>query len=219
MSLRSLVSPVVHVEEAVRDDREVALRPDEARFVADAVGTRQREFALGRLLAHEALRSIGAPDGPIEVGANREPLWPVDTVGSITHCDGYVAAAVAFRRDVRSLGVDAEPAAPLPRDVVTLVASPAERARLDGVGPAAERVLFSAKESIYKAWFPLTGRWLGFEDCDLTLLPSDPTTGSFVGNVHRASLIEEHDIGTFHGRYEIDGRHICTAVVVPNDRP
>ena len=222
MSLQSLLSPVVHVEEAVgddRDDREIALRPDEARFVADAVATRRREFGLGRSLAHRALRSIGAPEGPIEVGLHRQPVWPDGTVGSITHCHGYAAAAVAFRRNIRSLGVDAEPAEPLPPEVVTLVTSPAERARLAGVGPTADRVLFSAKESIYKAWFPLTGRWLGFEDCDLTLMPFDATSGSFVGTVHRASLVDDHDLGTFHGRYEIDGSHIFTAVVVPNDRP
>jgi 4'-phosphopantetheinyl transferase EntD len=167
VSLRSLVSQLVHVEEVVDVDREVALRTDEAHFVADAVDTRRREFAVGRSLAHEALRSIGASAGPIGVGAHRQPLWPADVVGSITHCDGYVAAAVAFRGDVRSLGVDAEPALPLPAEVVALVASPDELARLDGIGSAAERVLFSAKESIYKAWFPLTGRWLGFEEGDL----------------------------------------------------
>jgi 4'-phosphopantetheinyl transferase EntD len=218
VSLRSLLSQLVHVEEAVDVDREVALRPDEAHFVADAVDTRRREFAVGRSLAREALRSIGASAGPIGVGAHREPLWPAGVVGSITHCDGYIAAAVAFRDDVRSLGVDAEPALPLPADVVALVASPDEFARLDGIGPAAERVLFSAKESIYKAWFPLTGRWLGFEDCDLSLTPSDTAAGSFVGNVRPSLLIDEHDVDAFHGRYEIHGGHILTAVVVPNDR-
>ena len=113
MTLRSLVPRVVQIRETFDVNCEVALRPDEARFVADAVDARRREFALGRSLAHEALRAIGAPAGPIEVGAHREPLWPAGTVGSITHCDGYVGAAVAARGDVRSVGVDAEPAAPL----------------------------------------------------------------------------------------------------------
>ena len=31
-----------------------------------------------------------------------------------------------------------------------------------------DRILFCAKEATYKAWFPLTHRWLGFEDAHIT---------------------------------------------------
>ncbi len=44
-------------------------------------------------------------------------------------------------------------------------------------GPSWDRLLFSAKESVYKAWFPLTGRWLGFEEAAITINPADGTHG------------------------------------------
>jgi enterobactin synthetase component D / holo-[acyl-carrier protein] synthase len=93
-------------------------------------------------------------------------------VGSITHCAGYRAAAVARRAD---LGVDAEPDEPLPDGVLDQVSRPEERAWLAGPaaaapgGPCWDRLLFCVKEAVYKAWFPLTGQWLGFEDAAVQL--------------------------------------------------
>ena len=55
-----------------------------------------------------------------------------------------------------------------------------------------DRVLFSAKESIYKAWFPLTGRWLGFEEASLSI---DPAAGTFAARLHVTAESE------FHGRF------------------
>ena len=98
-------------------------------------------------------------------------------VGSITHTTSFRAAAVAPRSLVASIGIDAEPNEPLPdgvEDVVTVPGEPEMLAALARAFPATHwgRVLFSAKESIYKAWYPLTGRWLGFEDARLTIDPA-----------------------------------------------
>lgn len=215
VSLWSLLSNAVHVREAAGVAGQVELRADEAHFVADAVEARRHEFALGRSLAREALQSLTVDAGPIPVGPTREPLWPAGVIGSITHCDGYAAAAVAPRREVRSLGIDAEPAEPLPPDVVDLIVSTAELDRLAGLGPEAQRVVFSAKESIYKAWFPISGRWLGFEECDLTLTPENATGGSFVGRIDPAAITDAADVAVFHGRYDVCDGLILTAVEVP----
>jgi len=43
-----------------------------------------------------------------------------------------------------------------------------------------DRLLFSAKESVYKAWFQLTGRWLGFEEASLDI---DPSAGTFSARI------------------------------------
>ena len=215
VGLGSLLSNAVHVEEAAGASGEVVLRPDEAHFVSGAVGKRRREFAVGRSLAHRALGSLGSDVGPIGVGPKREPVWPEGVVGSITHCDGYAASAVASIHQVRSLGIDAEPAEPLPADVVELIASPRELERLAGWEPEALRLLFSAKESIYKAWFPISQRWLGFEDCDLTLTPDHATGGSFVGRIGRAAIDDDADVDVFNGRYDTSNGVILTAVEVP----
>lgn len=213
MSFRLLLPDVVRVVESDGKDPLIPIRDEEAKFVEHAVAQRRRDFGAGRAAAHGALAALGVPPGPVGVGSHREPLWPPDTVGSITHCDGYVAAAVARRRDVRSIGIDAEPACALPAEVVDLVAVADELARLDRCGAVGGRLLFSAKESIYKAWFPLTGRWLGFEDCEVTFTPQDSRSGSFIGIVDPS--VAAGTIGQFAGRYSVGQGHVLTAVSVP----
>jgi 4'-phosphopantetheinyl transferase EntD len=97
----------------------------------------------------------------------------------MTHCAGYSAAAVAERSVVSSLGVDAEPDAPLPDGVLETIAHPEEISMLRRLphtdGHSWDRLLFSAKESVYKAWYPLTGLWLGFEDVFVSI----GATGTF----------------------------------------
>lgn len=78
----------------------------------------------------------------------------------MTHCDGYRAAAVARRETIASIGIDAEPHAALPDGVEKLTALPEERMALTRLAVTHphihwDRLLFSAKESVYKAWFPL----------------------------------------------------------------
>jgi 4'-phosphopantetheinyl transferase EntD len=125
-------------------------------------------------------------------------------VGSITHCAGYRAAAVARADRVRAIGIDAEPDKPLPDGVLDRISLPGERAMLydlalgglAAAGPRWDLLLFSAKESVYKAWFPLTGRWLGFEDAELTIYPTaghptagDPTAGDPAAGTFAARIL------------------------------
>lgn len=125
-----------------------------------------RQFTAARACAHRSLDALGAPPGPLLRTADGAPAWPAGFVGSITHCAGY-RGAVAARADAwAALGVDAEPALPLPPGVLGLVASERERrmvARLTGKHPRLpwDRLLFSAKEAVYKAWHPATRRWIG----------------------------------------------------------
>ncbi|HMG42357.1 MAG TPA: 4'-phosphopantetheinyl transferase superfamily protein [Acidimicrobiales bacterium] len=158
------------------DPPEAVLLPAEDAIVARAVPERRREFATGRLCARRALARLGLPPGAILAGPAGQPLWPDGIVGSITHCAGYRAAAVARSGDVGALGIDAEPHAPLPDGVLDTVASDDERAhlhRLAGREPDVrwDRLLFSAKESAYKAWYPTGGRILEFEEATVALDP------------------------------------------------
>ncbi len=153
---------------------EGGLVPGEEALVARAVTKRRRAFAAGRSCAHRALDELGAPAGPVLSGPGGEPLWPEGVSGSITHCAGYAAAAVAWATDVPTLGIDAEPHGPLPAGVLDAVARSEERARIRKLAedhPTVhwDRVLFSAKESVYKAWYPRARRMLGFEDADVTI--------------------------------------------------
>jgi 4'-phosphopantetheinyl transferase EntD len=140
-------------------------------------------------------------------------------VGSITHCAGYRASAVAWRRDLRAIGLDAEPHGPLPSAVLDKVASPAEQTRLAELAAALpgvhwDRLLFSAKESVYKAWFPLTGDWLGFEDAAIDFGPA-VDLGSASGQFTARILLEEPPVTGFEGRWLVARGLLATAIAVP----
>jgi 4'-phosphopantetheinyl transferase EntD len=170
---RILPDAVVAVE-AGDDERAVTLFPEEEALVARAVEKRRREFATGRDCARRALERLWAPAGPILAGDRGEPIWPAGVVGSITHCRGYRGCAVARATDMAALGIDAEPHEPLPEGLVEKIAGPEEMGSLEELArvepeTAWGRLLFSAKEALYKAWYPLTERWLGFEDAVLTV--------------------------------------------------
>jgi 4'-phosphopantetheinyl transferase EntD len=69
-------------------------------------------------------------------------------------------------------------------------------------------VLFSAKESVYKAWFPLTRRWLGFEEADIDLR----TDGSFTVTLLTGGSDQADALRGFAGRWAVAGGLTATAV-------
>ncbi|MFB7917491.1 4'-phosphopantetheinyl transferase [Streptomyces sp. NPDC056061] len=183
--IERIVPSQVVVEEAFADPPQVTIFPEEEELIRNSVEVRRKEFTTVRHCARRALGTLGIAPAPILKGERGAPIWPEETVGSMTHCAGYRAAAVAHRADVLTIGVDAEPHAPLPDDVLEAIALPTEqrrerelRARIPGI--RWDRLLFSAKESVYKAWFPLTHRWLDFEQADIVLRPDGEFTAELL---------------------------------------
>jgi 4'-phosphopantetheinyl transferase EntD len=169
---------VVDTREELLD---IELFPEELVALGRAVEKRRREFISARACARQALERLGMAPCAIVNGERGQPLWPRGVVGSITHCAGYRACALAREAQVLGVGIDAEPHAPLPEGVLGQIARAEERpqlARLAAAEPAVhwDRLLFCAKEAVYKVWFPLAACWLGFEDATLTI---DPTGGAF----------------------------------------
>lgn len=192
MIVRPLLPELVAVAEM--DPREARLEDlDEAEraCVAQAVAKRQQEFAAGRRLAHE----LGVP-GPLLVGATREPLWPAGIVGSITHCE--TLAAVAIARCPGLLGIDVEPAGPLPEGLRELVLTDAERT----FGPVEAMIVFSAKEAVYKAIHARVRRFVDFSEVVVEL----DGRGCFRASV---PFLPERSLS---GRYAVDGGYIATAL-------
>ncbi|MGW0085709.1 4'-phosphopantetheinyl transferase family protein [Streptomyces sp. NPDC003393] len=217
----TVVAVEAYGEDACAD---APLYPEEEAVMARAVDKRRREFAAVRRCARRAMEKLGVPPQPILPGERGAPRWPEGLDGSMTHCDGYCAAALVRAGDLASLGIDAEPHERLPGEVMDVVALPAERRRLAGLaerhpGVHWDRLLFSAKESVYKAWFPLTGRWLDFAGADIEIVPGPdvPRTGRF-----RAQLLvpgPELDgvrLRHFDGRWTVTPELLATAVTVPH---
>src|SRR5918999_1195721 len=122
--------------ELFADAPESAMYSVEAAAVAGAALERRREFATVRYCARRALRRLGVPAAPIVPDADRAPRWPDGVVGSMTHCAGYRAAVVARTGELRGVGIDAEPHAPLPADVFDFVLRDDERAPLRALADA-----------------------------------------------------------------------------------
>ncbi|WP_425248498.1 4'-phosphopantetheinyl transferase superfamily protein [Auritidibacter ignavus] len=189
--------------------------PLEQAIVAGAVQTRRDEFRTGRHCAREALSRLGIPRAPILAGPHQEPLWPPAIVGSITHCDGFRAAAVARQSEICGLGIDVETHGPLPPGVLCEVALPDEQSEVCDLLQRLpmirwDRMLFSMKESVYKAWFPLHLRWLSFTDCRVRI---DPRRETFSAKVLAKSAPAWPLY--VHGAWEVDDRFIRTAAWVP----
>jgi 4'-phosphopantetheinyl transferase EntD len=156
------------------------LYPEEQALMLRAADQRRREFTTVRSCARAALAKLGLPPTPILRGVGGAPIWPAGVVGSMTHCRAYRAAVVARASAVCSVGVDAEPNEPLPADVMDVVASEDERARVWCLRAARpdvnwDRVLFSAKESVFKTWYPMNRRWLDFDQIAITIEPVGDT--------------------------------------------
>src|ERR1700761_866695 len=144
-----ILPPAVAVGEAFSDDESATLFPVEEEAIARAVAKRRREFTTGRACARVALARLGLPPAAIPRGERGDPQWPAGVVGSITHCAGYRAGAVAWQRDGRTTGRAVGPLRPLRPGVLPVVASAAKQARLAERAAADpqlhwDRLLFSA---------------------------------------------------------------------------
>ena len=151
------------------------LFPAEEAVVRTAGPRRRAVFTAGRRCAREARARLCLPPAPVLAGRAGEPRWPAGVTGSITHCAGYRACAVALTTDVAAIGIDAEPDDGLPAGLIESLATGAERAWIARQAAAApmvhwDRLLFSAKEAAAKLWYPLTGRWPGFRQ--VTVFPA-----------------------------------------------
>ncbi|MFE7596779.1 4'-phosphopantetheinyl transferase [Streptomyces sp. NPDC057494] len=199
------------------DDLEpVAPHPEEEAVVAGSAAGRRDAFHTVRLCARLAMADLGVPPAPVLPGPKGEPLWPDGLVGSMTHCAGFRGAVVAGAGALAGLGIDAEPHGPLRPGVLEYTALPAERerhARLARAHPSIhwDRLLFSAKESVYKVWFPLTRSWLDFDEADITLLPDGRFT---VRLLVPGPYVAGRRVPVLHGRWLVAGGLALTAVAL-----
>lgn len=198
-------------------DESVTMFPEEFAQVARASESRRGEYGEVRACARRALYELGFPAAPILRGTAGAPIWPAGVAGSMTHCSGYRCAAVAQHSTVQAIGIDAEVHGPLPSGVIDLISTASERAHLQNLTQAHPRIawdclLFSAKESVYKAWFPAMRSWLDFKDVAVRFSPG---TECFEATFMRQTLItSSHPHGTVTGRFAVKSGLVLTAVTV-----
>lgn len=138
-----------------------------------SVAKRQAEFLAGRLCARSALQQLEGLDCVPAIGEDRAPVWPEHICGSITHSTGHAAAIVAHKAQWRGLGMDLENVLTLERAerLAGEILTPDELQRMAS-GPRAQvaqwvTLTFSAKESLFKALYPIVQKRFYFEHAEV----------------------------------------------------
>ncbi len=147
---------------------EHALMPEEAAAFAGSVVKVRRASGAARIVARTLLAQLGHPECAVPRSPSGAPIWPAGIIGSLAHDSRVAVAAVAMRRDVAAIGIDIEPSEALPSELLEIVATPAERRRMDD-DPYGGRLLFVAKEAVYKAVYPLDRTFLEHHDVEVRL--------------------------------------------------
>jgi 4'-phosphopantetheinyl transferase EntD len=221
-ALIAQIRPALHGHGLVRairvEDRLIdQLFPEEAALVSRAVSKRKRELAAGRVLARALLAELGFEPRPLLSREDRTPIWPEGVVGSITHCSSACVVAVARSHELSALGIDIEEDTPLGEHLVPMIATVRERRWLDGRSPdrgVFGKLVFSAKESTYKAQYAITGRMLDFPQVELDV---DPALGTFAAEVverEARALLGDRRLS---GRFARGEGYLLTAVALPLD--
>lgn len=191
-----------------RHERAGTLTAAESIGLAAMRSERRAEFVTARLCAHDALRRLGVDDVSVPRGPGGEPLWPRGTLGSITHCAGYRAAAVAHTARFLAVGIDAEPNAALPAGVLERIMGDGdERPHHTGDDRPlhTDRLLFCAKEAAFKATSARTRRSLDWRRIAVQLR----LDGTF-----DARVATDHGHLDMRGSWMRSGAHLAAAVTV-----
>ena len=130
-------------------------------------------------------------------------------MGSLAHDEVYAVAAVGWRGRLVGLGVDIEPAEPLPEDLLDLVLRPPEQSETEGDG-VARRLVFAAKEAVFKAVYPLNRTAFEYPDVEVRLREKT------------ATLRDGRRLRARHAARRLAGRGsagVCRLVSGPEVRP
>lgn len=178
----------------------------------NAAPIRRSEFIAGRYCAYRAGIALGAEIMDLPASKERAPIWPRGILGSISHSRSMAIACVGRERELRSVGIDTEElvSAETMESIKGTISNPGEALVLEkgGVsGPIGLTILFSAKESLFKALWPLYQTFFDFKEAGLTSLSLEGGTFSFkVKGLHE----------DYHGRFIIQEKNIITILPVNN---
>lgn len=147
------------------------------RYIDKASSKKRRtEFLLGRQAARRCLQQLNFPGNPeLRKGEQGEPLWPDGFSGSITHSGSLVLACATKREDYKAIALDIEDRGKIRSlNIAKQICRKEELSWIDSIDGDKDKQtalisLFSAKETIYKAYFPICGRFFGFQSVTLRM--------------------------------------------------
>ena len=211
-------SPKVYIVQATPEMYSQVGLAEEEKHIQKAVEKRQREFRAGRHAARSAMQNLdlskpNMTEMPILTGHFREPLFPSDISGSISHTDGICLAACAQKNEVASLGIDIESNTALAEHLFSSIYTRDEQALLNRTNDLPDTLIFSIKESIFKCCFPFVQVYFDFLDAQITLEPKNKHSGQFsfelIGRNQDALKAKLPNL-SFHGHYCFDQQYVLS---------
>ncbi len=181
-----------------------------------AVPKRKAEFLAGRYLSRQALMALGFSNTSIGIGPSREPIWPEFSTGSISHAGGTAICAVGDSRKLKSIGLDIEDilSSEMAKNLISEILFDSEYELLDSHAysySAIVTLIFSAKESLFKALFSDVGAYFGFEAA--RVLSVNPQASRFVIELVQ-DLTPALPVGSrFNGVYHMSNQKVLTTIV------
>ena len=199
-------------------DQDFPILPEE-QAIAESFGSQKRraEFTLGRGFAHEALSRFGLESEPIlRNPETREPCWPDSVWGSITHSAGFAAVAVGLKKEINGVGIDLESfSRSVDFNIRRHVCVDSELELLESLpikqADRALRIIFSAKESIFKCLYPGTKTYLTFKDAAVSVNETEKKF-SFIIFKSFPGIIKQGF--PHHGRYSEIDKMLLTSVYI-----
>ena len=152
-------------------DHTASIFSEEQQALAVMAPKRQSAFSSGRWCARAAQELLGLPPQPV-LRDERVPKWPQGINGAITHSKEIAAAAVSLKAHI---GVDIEQLDRLHEGLHKTVFTKLENRALQTLGEEGATIMFSAKESGYKAVYPIGQSFIGFQEAEITLNEDDCT--------------------------------------------
>jgi enterobactin synthetase component D len=154
------------------------------QHITEAVIKRKSEYLAGRYMAKTALGEIGVTWGDIPTGKNRSPVWPANTVGSITHSNNIAICCVANNLNIKYLGIDIEHLmeSNLAREIKINIITEREEVYLQSKLHKIEQYVtlaFSAKESLFKAIYQYVGFYFDFMAAEVIFIDNDSFKPTF----------------------------------------
>ena len=182
----------------------------------DVAQVRRQEFLAGRYCAFQASKMAGFELVTLPVAATREPVWPQGVMGSITHSKQLAISCVSISDDLCSVGIDAEELIKpiLGKEIEHYIANEEELILLNkSEFQKGLTVLFSAKEALYKALFPIVRTFIDFKE--VKLIAFDSENGSFELELNSQNIVLSKYLGKYKGSFKQIGETIITLVLVP----
>ncbi len=191
----------------------------EVASIQHASKKRITEFLNGRHCAHKALIKLGyTKKTAILQGAKREPLWPESIVGSITHCKGYFAAVVCYNKLIKGIGIDAETNIDVSKKIAITIQTEKEiftNSILYKQIPNLHlnKLIFSAKESVFKFLYPIVKHAIKFKDVEINLNITNKTFSVIILNTKLSNKFKN---SLMVGKFDYNDSHIVTCCYEPS---